>query len=43
VIRLSGTNAEEGMAILRGHPKLETAPTMQEAARMIVQLAGGAR
>ena len=43
VIRLSGTNADEGMALLQGHPKLQTAPTMQEAARKIVQLAGGAR
>jgi succinyl-CoA synthetase beta subunit len=43
VIRLSGTNADEGMALLRDHPKLQTAPTMQEAARKIVQLAGGAR
>ncbi len=43
VIRLSGTNADEGMAILRGHPKLETAPTMQEAAQKIVALAGGSR
>jgi succinyl-CoA synthetase beta subunit len=43
VIRLSGTNADEGMALLREHPKLQTAPTMQEAARKIVQLAGGAR
>jgi succinyl-CoA synthetase beta subunit len=43
VIRLSGTNAEEGMALLREHPKLQTAPTMQEAAQKVVQLAGGAR
>ncbi len=43
VIRLSGTNADEGMALLREHPKLQTAPTMQEAARKIVQLAGGTR
>jgi succinyl-CoA synthetase beta subunit len=40
VIRLSGTNADEGMAVLREHPKLQTAPTMQEAARKIVALAG---
>jgi succinyl-CoA synthetase beta subunit len=43
VIRLSGTNADEGMALLREHPRLQTAPTMQEAARKIVQFAGGAR
>jgi len=43
VIRLSGTNADEGMALLREHPKRQTAPTMQDAARKIVALAGGAR
>jgi succinyl-CoA synthetase beta subunit len=43
VIRLSGTNADEGMALLREHPKLQTAPTMQDAARKVVALAGGIR
>jgi succinyl-CoA synthetase beta subunit len=43
VIRLSGTNADEGMALLREHPKLQTAPTMQDAARKVVELAGGTR
>src|SRR5262249_40413189 len=40
VIRLSGTNADEGMALLREHPNLQTASTMQEAARNVVELAG---
>jgi succinyl-CoA synthetase beta subunit len=40
VIRLSGTNADEGMALLREHPKLQTADTMQQAARKVVELAG---
>jgi succinyl-CoA synthetase beta subunit len=43
VIRLSGTNADEGMALLREHPKLQTAPTMQDAAQKIVALSGGTR
>jgi succinyl-CoA synthetase beta subunit len=43
VIRLDGTNAEEGRAILEPHlgDKLQMAPTMVEAARTAVALAGG--
>jgi succinyl-CoA synthetase beta subunit len=42
VIRLDGTNAEEGREILEPHlgDKLRMAPTMLEAAREAVQLAG---
>jgi succinyl-CoA synthetase beta subunit len=38
VVRLAGTHAEEGLAMLQGTP-LIPAETMQEAARRIVQLA----
>jgi len=43
VIRLDGTNAEEGRAILAPHAssKLISRPTMLEAARTAVELAGG--
>jgi succinyl-CoA synthetase beta subunit len=42
VIRLDGTNADEGRAILEPHlsDKLQMAPTMVEAARTAVALAG---
>jgi succinyl-CoA synthetase beta subunit len=42
VIRLDGTNAEEGRAILEPHlsDKLQSKPTMLEAARTAVELAG---
>lgn len=42
VIRLDGTNAEEGRAILEPHlsDKLQSKPTMLEAARAAVELAG---
>ena len=42
VIRLDGTNAEEGRAILAPHlsDKLQMQPTMLDAARTVVQLAG---
>jgi succinyl-CoA synthetase beta subunit len=42
VIRLDGTNADEGRSILEPHlgDKLQMAPTMVEAARTAVQLAG---
>ena len=42
VIRLDGTNAEEGRAILAPHlsDALQMQPTMLEAARTVVQLAG---
>jgi succinyl-CoA synthetase beta subunit len=46
VIRLDGTNAEEGRAILKDHEsdRLVSMPTMLEAARTAVELAGkGAR
>jgi succinyl-CoA synthetase beta subunit len=46
VIRLDGTNAEQGRAILKGHEseRLISKPTMLEAARAVVQLAkGGAK
>ncbi len=43
VIRLDGTNAEEGRAILEPHlsDTLQMAPTMLDAARKAVELAGG--
>ena len=43
VIRLDGTNAEEGRALLEPHlsDKLQSQPTMLEAARRAVELAGG--
>ena len=42
VIRLDGTNAEEGRAILKEHEsdRLQSQPTMIEAARVAVELAG---
>ena len=42
VIRLDGTNADEGRAILEPHlsDKLQMQPTMLDAARTVVQLAG---
>jgi succinyl-CoA synthetase beta subunit len=43
VIRLDGTNADEGRKILEPHlsDKLQMQPTMLEAARAVVALAGG--
>ena len=43
VIRLDGTNAEEGRAILKEHEseRLQSQPTMLDAARTAVELAGG--
>jgi succinyl-CoA synthetase beta subunit len=43
VIRLDGTNAEEGHAILQPHlsETLQIEPTMLDAARRVVALAGG--
>ncbi len=42
VVRLDGTNAAEGRAILAGAmDRVEAAPTMLEAARRAVELAGG--
>ena len=43
VIRLDGTNADQGRAILADHEsdKLQSRPTMLEAARTAVELAGG--
>ena len=43
VIRLDGTNAEEGRAILQPHlsDRLQMQPTMLDAARSAVELAGG--
>ena len=43
VVRLDGTNAEEGRAILRDaeHPSVVPAEDMLEAARQAVELAGG--
>ncbi len=41
VVRLTGTRAAEGLALLQGTP-LIPAETMQEAARKIVELAGSA-
>ena len=42
VVRLDGTNAEEGRAILEPHlsDRLVMAPTMVEAARKAVELSG---
>jgi len=44
VIRLDGTNADEGRAILQSHlsDRLQLQPTMLDAARTAVELAGGA-
>jgi succinyl-CoA synthetase beta subunit len=44
VIRLDGTNADEGRAILRPHlsDRLRLEPTMLDAARAAVALAGSA-
>jgi succinyl-CoA synthetase beta subunit len=44
VIRLDGTNADEGRAILEPHlsDRLQMQPTMLDAARTAVALAGGA-
>ena len=43
VIRLDGTNADEGRAILEPHlsDRLQLQPTMLDAARTAVALAGG--
>ena len=43
VIRLDGTNADQGRAILADHEsdKLQSRPTMLDAARTAVELAGG--
>jgi succinyl-CoA synthetase beta subunit len=43
VVRLDGTNAEEGRRILQeaGHERIVAAATMQEAARLAAELAGG--
>ena len=43
VIRLDGTNADEGRAILEPHlsDRLQMQPTMLDAARKAVELAGG--
>jgi len=43
VIRLDGTNADQGRAILEAHgsDRLESLPTMLEAARRATELAGG--
>ena len=45
VIRLDGTNAEEGREILRTvqSDKVICSPTMMEAARQVVSLAGGGK
>jgi succinyl-CoA synthetase beta subunit len=45
VIRLDGTNAEQGRALLDTYAsdRLISRPTMVEAARTAVQLAGGGR
>jgi succinyl-CoA synthetase beta subunit len=45
VIRLDGTNAEAGRAILKEHESdtLMSASTMIEAAKLAVQLAGNPR
>ncbi|HVX16516.1 MAG TPA: ADP-forming succinate--CoA ligase subunit beta [Acidimicrobiales bacterium] len=42
VVRLDGTNADEGREILKGHlsDKLQMQPTMLEAAQKVVELAG---
>jgi len=42
VVRLAGTNAEEGLALLEG-TNLVPAATMQEAARKVVELAAAGR
>ncbi|MFO7682806.1 MAG: ADP-forming succinate--CoA ligase subunit beta [Chloroflexota bacterium] len=42
VVRLAGTNAQEGMAIL-ADAKMETAVTLSDAARKAVAAAGGAK
>jgi len=39
VVRLDGTNAVEGRALLEGTPNLYVEPTMLEAARRAVELA----
>ncbi len=39
VVRLVGTNAEEGMALLRQHAPIETAASLSEAAQKAVRLA----
>ncbi len=39
VIRLSGTNAEEGRELLKGHDKLISAESMREAAQKVIGLA----
>jgi succinyl-CoA synthetase beta subunit len=43
VIRLDGTNADEGHEILKPHlsENLQIQPTMLDAARTVVGLAGG--
>ena len=45
VIRLDGTNADEGRAILEPHlsDRLQIEPTMLDAARRVVALAGGTK
>ncbi|MGZ8765605.1 MAG: ADP-forming succinate--CoA ligase subunit beta [Acidimicrobiia bacterium] len=45
VIRLDGTNADEGRTILQSHlsDRLQLQPTMLDAARTAVELAGGAQ
>jgi succinyl-CoA synthetase beta subunit len=45
VIRLDGTNADEGREILKPHlsDRLQLQPTMLEAARAVVALAGGTK
>ncbi len=45
VIRLDGTNADEGREILKPHlnDKLQMQPTMLEAARAVAALAGGSK
>ena len=45
VIRLDGTNADEGREILKPHlnDKLQMQPTMLEAARAVAALAGGTK
>ena len=44
VVRLDGTNAEEGRALLADHlsDRLRSEPTMLDAARLAVALAAGA-
>ena len=44
VVRLDGTNSEEGLAILAEAdlPNLHQEKTMLDAARRVVELAGGA-